>query len=321
MPRNSRLLGRVWMDERLCKGSGMVERRPGLFWPLLLIAVGGVVLLNNFGLLPAGLWQALLELWPVVLILIGLDMLFGRRTGGSVAGVLALGSLVVAGALVWSAIRASQLPPGTTHTTAQSLNGAGRLSVDIEFAAGELNVAALGPSDYAMEGRLQHAAGQSLRQYYSVQESVGRLRLVQQSDPLLVPFLAGRQTTADWELAFMPGLPITLAVDTGAALASLDLSGLDLAGLTLDTGVGQTRVAFPARGSVNAAIHTGLGATELTLPAGLPTRITVRSGIASVSVPARFARAGSVYTTPGFDTEGDYLDLSLDAGVGRVTVK
>ena len=80
-------------------------------------------------------------------------------------------------------------------------------------------------------------------------------------------------------------------------------------------------MTFPsARGIVEARIQAGLGDVNLTLPADLPARITVTSGLANVHIPARFARADKVYTTPGFVPAEPHLELKVDAGLGNVTV-
>jgi hypothetical protein len=57
------------------------------------------------------------------------------------------------------------------------------------------------------------------------------------------------------------------------------------------------------------------------LPADLPARLTVRSGLANVDVPARLSRSDNVYTTPGFDAQGEFLDIEVSAGIGQVTVE
>ena len=44
---------------------------------LLLIAVGTLLLLNNLNLVPWSIWQDLWQFWPVVLILWGVQMVFG----------------------------------------------------------------------------------------------------------------------------------------------------------------------------------------------------------------------------------------------------
>ena len=54
-------------------------RRHGSFtWGLFFILIGVLFLLSNFGALPAVTWSQLARLWPVLIILIGLDTLMGH---------------------------------------------------------------------------------------------------------------------------------------------------------------------------------------------------------------------------------------------------
>ncbi len=50
--------------------------RPSLVWPVILITVGIVVLLNNIGALPGDVWTTILHLWPLLLIALGVESLF-----------------------------------------------------------------------------------------------------------------------------------------------------------------------------------------------------------------------------------------------------
>jgi len=54
-------------------------RRRGLVVPLLLIVLGVVFLLNNLRLLTTGVWPALLNLWPLLLVLVAFHSLVRRR--------------------------------------------------------------------------------------------------------------------------------------------------------------------------------------------------------------------------------------------------
>ena len=56
-----------------------MSTRRGVFWPLLLIALGLIFLLQNFGVISGVSWLAVASLWPLLLILIGLDIAFARR--------------------------------------------------------------------------------------------------------------------------------------------------------------------------------------------------------------------------------------------------
>ena len=55
------------------------RRRGSLFGPLLLIALGIIFLLNNVNVLQGDVWNTILRLWPLILIVIGLDSLYQRQ--------------------------------------------------------------------------------------------------------------------------------------------------------------------------------------------------------------------------------------------------
>jgi hypothetical protein len=80
------------------------KERRGVFFPLLLLAAGVLLLLSNFGLLPGGFWGFVSIYWPVLLILIGLDGLF---KGDGVTGSLlfaGFGAVLLAGNLGYVSI-------------------------------------------------------------------------------------------------------------------------------------------------------------------------------------------------------------------------
>ncbi len=295
--------------------------RPSLVWPLLLIGLGALLLLQTLGLLSPSLWLALAQLWPVLLILAGLDLLIGRRSARGVALVGLAGVALIAGALLWAAVRASQLPPGGVETLIQVPRGATRLSARIDFQTGALRVSALGPSDHLLEGSAQDGPGDTAQQDYAVSAGEGRLRLQQQPDAMLAPFLARRADQAHWDVRLTRGLPLALVVATGAGAATLDLTNLQLTSLDLTSGLGQTVVIFAPGQTAQAHLRTGLGATMLTLPANTSVRLTVRSGRAQVRLPLTLSPNGNFYTTAGFDTAKPFLDIELSAGMGSVTVQ
>ncbi len=295
--------------------------RPSFFWPLALIGAGVLLLLQNLHVLPPGTFVALVQLWPVFLIVLGLDMLIGRRSSGGAAVMLIISIVVIAGALTWAALRATSQTSTGPQPIVQYPYGAETAKVIIDFRVGELSIAALGDSLNLMEGNVQNGPGETLKQGYAVAASVGQLTLAQQHSAVLAPFLSGQTTPTQWAVRLSPKFPLTLKVDTGVGSATLDLSELPLTDLTLDTGVGQTIVIFPDTGVMRANLSAGVGEVILTIPEGLPARLTVSSGLTSLNIPARFARAEDVYTTANFSTTGDYLELALEAGVGSVTVR
>jgi hypothetical protein len=69
------------------------RHRISLFFPILLIALGVVFLLKNMGVLQGDTWSLIINLWPVLLIVIGIDQIWRRE--GSVGAVFWIGAGIV----------------------------------------------------------------------------------------------------------------------------------------------------------------------------------------------------------------------------------
>jgi hypothetical protein len=78
---------------------------------LILITIGLIFLLNNFGILPWSIWNLLWRFWPLILILIGLQIIFGRNLAGRL--LVALISLVLVAFIL--AFTIAQVDPQFNH--------------------------------------------------------------------------------------------------------------------------------------------------------------------------------------------------------------
>ena len=69
--------------------------RIGFFWPVIFIALGCILLLNNINMLPGSAWDWIWRMWPVVLVAMGLDSVVRREYVGA-ALLTALGCILIA---------------------------------------------------------------------------------------------------------------------------------------------------------------------------------------------------------------------------------
>ncbi len=56
-------------------------------WGFLFIFAGIIFLLNTFGILPWNVWGTISHFWPVFLILVGVDMIFGKSLVAKIIGL------------------------------------------------------------------------------------------------------------------------------------------------------------------------------------------------------------------------------------------
>jgi len=101
----------------------------------------------------------------------------------------------------------------------------------------------------------------------------------------------------------------------------LDLRGLTLTDLKLETGASETRVTLPATGRYRADFDLGAASLNVIVPDGLSARICASIGAATLSVDeTRFPRNGSYYQSPDFDSAANSADITIDAGAASIKV-
>ena len=304
------------------------RRRGGVVGPLVLIFIGVVFLLQNTGYLPPNFWVNLWRLWPLLLVLAGIELLFANRLPWLIVACLAAVVLVV-GAL---AVNANVAPTVTAPTTKQldtDLGGATEAAVTVRFGAGQLTIGPLvqprdnqfasmtytGPPDLAPQANYLVAAGGLGRLDYQVSGRPG---------PGFNPFASGRSGSAHMELNLTPRVPISsLSIQTGATEAHLDLSSLRVGDIDMSVGAATASVRLPENAGLTT-MHVSGGASTLTLeiPQGVAARIQHHGGLSTLKVDqSRFPLVSEgLYQSADYDQAANKVDITLETGVTTIQV-
>lgn len=292
-------------------------RRGSLLAPLVLIAAGIVLLLNNLGVLDWSIWQSLVRLWPILLVAAGLDLLIGRRSplGFVIAGLASLALLAVG--LWWLGARAPSPGALVTHEIAQEAPGAASAIVRVAPGAGSLRLGPHADADLLASGTVGLRPGQSLGESFAMEGTTARYELESRGTTSFGPVWHGGEA---WDLALTRELPLDLQVSTGVGTSKLDLTELDITALQLEMGVGSATVLLPGRGRPRVRIDGGVGNLLVRIPAAMPARIDARSGLGRMSIEGAYEREGDVHTSPGFATATERIELEIQGGVGVITV-
>jgi hypothetical protein len=295
------------------------RRSVSLVGPVILIGLGVVWLLNNMGLLAWSAWEVIFRLWPILLIAAGLEIILNRFSvwGSLLALVLTVAILAGALWLLRPDTGTGQVVGG--EEISQALGEASRAEVVIEPGIGSLHLESLPESANLVEGVVRAGRGQEVTRHFAVAGQTATFTL-RSEGATIGPFFWGDDQRS-WELGLAPEVPLELKVDLGAGRADLDLTGLTVDDLEVSMGIGQAIVTLPDEGRFQAKIKGAIGETVVIIPAGMAARIRVDTGLAVSDLPDGYQQRDDVYTSPGYASADDRVDLEVDQAIGKITIR
>jgi hypothetical protein len=205
-----------------------------------------------------------------------------------------------------------------TVTETVALAAADDAAVELRMGAGNLMVS--GGAATLMEGTFTFSVKEWEPEVtYEVTGGTGQLLVAQ-------PALANIGTSADaensWNVQLNDGVPMTLDVGLGAGESNLDLSGLNLQAVELQTGAGAVELdlggAFEE--PVDVAIRGGVGKLTVLLPTDVGVLVNVDQGIGAVNTEG-LSNDGAALVNEAYRTSGATLTLDIEAGIGEINLE
>ena len=301
------------------------ERRPPILGPAILIGIGVLALLQNYGQLPGNFWQTVWRLWPIILVLIGVEIIIGQvRMPWLLSFLLALAVIAATiGSVVYLAWQSSEESPASTgemQRVETGLQGATSASVRLSFGAGNLRVGATSTNNIMVADFLQARGQMQARVSFSESGGRGSLRVDMPDNQVLPIFTSGRAN--EWTVNLNSTIPLDLRIEAGASTNDLDLTDLKLADLRVEAGVSTTTVRLAKTGRYSARLTGGLATTTVYVPQDVAARIRVEGGLSTVNVDeSRFPKLGDTYVSPNYDSASNKVDLVIEGGLTTISVR
>lgn len=266
-------------------------KRKSLFWGILLLGIGALLLLDNMGTLDplnVGAWDLI---WPLVLIYLGIWVLWNVQSG------------------------ADQFE---TEELAIPLEGAEVAHLTLDYGAGRLTVQSAAEAGNLLDGTFDGVR-------HEVRREAGRVDVTLASPSVTFgpwPWGPAPGQPRRWALNLSDAVPLTLDLDTGASDAHLDLTDLRVTRLSLSTGASTTRIDLPRNaGATEVRGSSGASTLRIHVPEGVAARIRTSGALASVNVDRkRFPRQEGVYQSPNYETAENKVDIQLDMGAGTISI-
>ncbi len=284
----------------------------------VLIGLGAVFLLVNVLDFSWG------QLWPLLLIGLGVLLLLGRE------------------------VSAAQ-----THYFNEPLDDATAADIDLNLSIGEATISALSQSDQLMDADLTYVGEVNFEVSGQQQKHI---RLRQTGDSALQwmnPLNWFNQAPYAWRIGLSDQVPLSLNIQGGVGKAKIDLRRLQLTDLRLHGGVGEVdvrlpearngyavdlhggvgeiRMDLPPATDLDVRIQGGLGEITLSTPANSALRVEARGGMGDVKVPSGLKRLSSggdfemgtsgVWESPNFADAAQRITIDYHGGMGELKIR
>src|SRR5512139_3611494 len=209
------------------------QRGIRLFWPIILIGIGSILLLTNLGVITGNPWTIIIQLWPVLLIALGLEILLGGSTGWR-AVMSALLGLALVGGILWVLIAQPAIPglnfgSSNLQTTniSQPLNGLESARAELSFGAGASKIYPLSGSTNLIEGQL-HTYGTP---NFSVSTSGDRATIfLSPGSASAPPMVFPPFSEETWDVGLNSAVTYQLNLNIGVGQSKIDLTKLRISG-------------------------------------------------------------------------------------------
>ncbi len=263
-----------------------------IFWALILVLFGFVLLANNIGIFSINVWRFF---WPVFLIVLGVWFLVGTAMGPAEVEMLE-GSV--------------------------DLNDAKSASVTVKHGAGRLTLSGIAEPGKLVSG--EFAFGMEAKTSRDGDRLNVILQPQKQSFPdFLYPgnWIGGKGLS--WDFGLSDEIELDLVFEIGAVDARLDLSMLKVKNLALETGASSTQIKLPkAAGMTYAKLSAGAASVVIEVPEGVAARIDAEAGLASVNVDqARFPKTNGTYLSPDYDSAENKVEIRIETGVSSIEIR
>lgn len=308
------------------------RKQKDLVGPTILIILGVLFLLNTTGVVPWEAWESLWRFWPVLLILWGVGIIFGRGSpiGRIVVFVLLALFIVfaisnVASESWWGWGRRAPhggeargaLPYSKTLTVSSAQFSPSRIRLNADVGAGKVFISTQSGGDILTAVASYSRASRAPRLNTSMAGSVLNVDYSTGRGSTFVPFIYDRPDEHTLTLGRRE-IPTELDLEVGGGTLDAVLEGLSVTGVSIEVGGGTVKMGFPEAPAGRPSASGDWGARTLRFDIGAGTAQIVEIGNTGVQKVLGNVGTGTVYldfsgTRPAGVVTGD-----IEVGAGKL---
>jgi Domain of unknown function (DUF5668) len=293
-------------------------RNRSYFWPAILILIGVLALVAQTGAISGGSLLRLADLWPLILIVIGLELMNRRVLQGArrdlATALIVL--LAMGGAAAYVSVRGPVSDSTQTMDTSDAVGGLNQATLDVNAGAATMTVE--GSNSLGSDLYRAHVEYSGTKPAISLDRTTGNLRIFKSND---FAFFANRRFLLDLQLN--SAVSWNISANSGASNDTLKLSAVKVGSITLNAGASRTEITLgrPA-GVVNISVDGGAITLRLHRPSGSEAFVHVSGGAVNLDADGRQLHGvgDESWQSAGYDGAADAYHIEVSGGASNVTV-
>lgn len=258
-------------------------KRDNIFWGGALILLGVLFLLQTQSIIPS----IFPYLWPLALILLG----------------------------IWMVVSVYWRAGSSDETFSIPLQNANTVKYNFSHGAGQIEIKGGAAAGIALAG----SSATGMNEHSRLDGD--RLNIRVEAAASFIPFVG--PSGGIWRFQLTQEVPVNIKVETGASQLDMDLTDVLASEIRLQTGASSSNVTLPAHGASHLDLEAGAASIDIRIPEGVAGRVRVKEGLTSINIDkSRFPQLDSrLYQSADYDTAVNRAEVSLEAGLGSITIK
>jgi len=286
----------------------------GMFWIFIGILILGV----NSHWWSSDIWYQLLAIWPLILVIAGIRLIFGDKN--PVSFFLCILCILLGFVFIsnYMGLREKYIPTPTSQeqSSTKLLGDYKESKILLNIGAADVKINALPASNFNLyDFAYISEAGMAIDD-----KSIGETADIALSEKENSSFYRFNKRSLDLKLS--TAIPTNLTINSGATNLDLDLSALSIKDLGISCGASSGIIKIGEKiKKVNVNLSTGASDFKILLPKNYAIWIESKTALSKESYESLgLEKNGQSYKSKDFDNSDTQIKVTINAGVSSFDI-
>ncbi len=276
---------------------------------IILVVLGSLFLLANLGYIGFDVLLGIFDLWPLLLVVAGVNILFNRKLIVSLIAWITFFIILILYGTFYRGINANT--DFKTHFTKPVETSHGELNLDI----GAARIGVTSEKNHLLKVDARGIKLSHNNTYRNDMETVIFNFANKSHSPAIY-----RTGSSDYNFKLNEDVIWDLDLNLGAISGTLDLENIATRSVDLDMGAGNLNIILGNKyGKSDIKIDSGASNISITIPKGAGIKIKLDSSLSKINMDdLNLIKLGDHYISPDYEDKDIKLEFRISMGVGRV---